>query len=114
MILVIKRRASAEQLKDMLQVLGDYVKLAVDVQRNMLAGGGALHADCESALLEDGSQQVDVWGADWIPRTQEVTYESLINIRPRQGNRGLELRDPELRAKVERIARELLGGVPHE
>lgn len=105
MILVIKRRASAEQLKDMLQVLGDYVKLA---------GGGALHADCESALLEDGSQQVDVWGADWIPRTQEVTYESLINIRPRQGNRGLELRDPELRAKVERIARELLGGVPHE
>ena len=113
-ILVIKRRASTEQLKDMLQVLGDYVKLAVDVRRNILAGGGVLHADCESALLEDGSQQVDVWGADWVPRTQEVTYESLINIRPRQGNRGLELLDPELRATVERIAREWLGGVPHE
>jgi hypothetical protein len=101
-------------MQDMLQALGSYVKLAVDVRRRILAGGGALHADCESILLEDGSQQIDVWGADWIPGTQEVTYESLINIRPRQGNRGLELRDPALREQVASIVRELLQGVPHE
>jgi hypothetical protein len=44
----------------MLEALGDYVKLAVDVRGGILAGGGILHADCESALLEDGSQQEDV------------------------------------------------------
>lgn len=101
-------------MADMLQTLGGYIKLAVDIQRRVLAGGGALHADCESALLEDGSEQANVWGADWIPATQEVTYESLINIRPRQGNRGLEILDPTLRDRIADIVRERLGGVPYE
>jgi hypothetical protein len=114
MIHIIRERASPAQIQDMLHALGNYVKLAVDVRRRLLAGGGPLHADCESILLEDGSQQTDVWGADWIPHTQEVTYESLINIRPRQGNRGLELRDPALREQVASIVHERLQGVPHE
>lgn len=78
----------------MMQVLQTYIKLAVDVEREILAGGGAMHADCEAMLLEDGSQQEFIWGADWNPETQEVTFESLINIRPRQNNRSLELQDP--------------------
>ena len=53
-----------------------------------------MHADCEAVLLEDGSHQEFVWGADWNPETQELTFESLINIRPRQNNRSLELQDP--------------------
>jgi len=114
MIHIIRHRTSPALMQDMLHTLGTYIKLAVDVRRNVMAGGGALHADCESVLLEDGSQQSDVWGADWIPSTQEVTYESLINIRPRQGNRGIELRDPALRSQIAHIVRELLGGVPHE
>jgi len=114
MIHIIRHRASPAQMQDMLQALGSYIKLAVDVRRNVLAGGGALHADCESILIEDGSQQIDVWGADWIPGTQEVTYESLINIRPRQGNRGLELRDPALREQNRSIVGELLEEVPYE
>ena len=91
--------------------LETYIKLAVDVERGVLAGGGAMHADCEYALLEDGSKQEFVWGADWNPISQEVTFESLINIRPRQNNRSLELQDTELRAQVETITRKLLGGI---
>lgn len=68
-----------------------------------------MHTDCEAMLLEDGSQQEFIWVADWNPETQEVTFESLINIRPRQNNRSLELQDPELREKVERVTRKLLG-----
>lgn len=37
-------------------MLQTYVKLAVDIERGILAGGGAMHADCEAVLLEDGSQ----------------------------------------------------------
>lgn len=95
----------------MMEMLQTYTKLAVDIDRGILAGGGAMHADCEAVLLEDGSQQEFIWGADWNPEAQEVTFESLINIRPRQNNRSLELQDPELRDKVEHITRRLLGGV---
>lgn len=40
------------------------IKLAVDVTREILAGGGELHFDCEQLLLDDGSQQENIWGAD--------------------------------------------------
>jgi hypothetical protein len=46
---------------------GMLIKLAVDVEREILAGGGGLQSDAEWALLEDGSRQEDIWGADWLP-----------------------------------------------
>ena len=98
-------------MEEMLQVLETYVKLAVDLERGILAGGGALHADCEAALLEDGSRHEDVWGADWIPGAQQVTFEPLINIRPRQNNPSLEILDSGIRERVAEIAKPLLGGV---
>jgi hypothetical protein len=45
----------------MLEELETYIKLAVDVERNILAGGGEYHADCEEVLLENGSRQEDIW-----------------------------------------------------
>lgn len=108
---IIRSHATRQQMNEMLEILETYIKLAVDVERGILAGGGAMHADCEYVLLEDGSQQEDVWGADWNPATQEVTFESLINIRPRQNNRSLEIQDPILRSQVEQITRNLLEGV---
>ena len=42
-------------MQEMLEMLETYVKLAVDIERGILAGGGAMHADCEAVLLEDGS-----------------------------------------------------------
>ena len=111
MIYIIRKKVTKEELQEMMKLLETYVKLAVDVERGILAGGGAMHADCEAVLLEDGSQQESIWGADWNPNTQEVTFESLINIRPRQNNRSLELKDPKLCIQVEQITRKLLGGI---
>lgn len=106
MIHIIRERATEEQIREMLEALQTYIKLAVDVRRKIIAGGGGMHADCEAALLEDGSQQVDVWGAGWLPESREVSFESLINIRPKQKNRTMRIEDNELRTKVERIVRE--------
>lgn len=109
MILILREPATPEQIAAMRETFGSYIKLAVDVERKVLAGGGELHADCEQALLEDGSRQEAVWGADW-DLSGEVRFESLINIRPRQGNRSLELQSPELRRQVERIVRGIFEG----
>ena len=111
MIYILREKATKQQIQAMMEMLQTYIKLAVDIEREILTGGGAMHADCEAVLLEDGSQQEFIWGADWNPETQEVTFESLINIRPRQNNRSLELQDPELREKVEKVTRKLLGDV---
>ena len=109
MIHIIRSRATHQQIDEMLQMLEAYIKLAVDVRQGILAGGGAMHADCEAVLLEDGSRQEDIWGADGNPSGQEVTFESLINIRPHQNNRSLEIVDPGLREQVAQVVRRLLG-----
>lgn len=111
MIHIIRARATQEQMTDMLQALGDYIKVAVDIRRSILAGGGEMHADCEQQLLEDGSSQADIWGADWLPNEQLVAFQSLINIRPGQGNRHLEIESAVVRAAVERIVISLMGSV---
>ena len=108
---LITEKAAPEQMREMLVVLGSYIKLAVDVERSVLAGGGELHADCESVLLEDGSEQDNVWGADWFPHTRETTFESMINYRPRLGFDSMELQDEILRFRIKEITETLLGGL---
>lgn len=109
MIHILRSPAKESEMGDVLHALGTYIKLAVDIRRGILAGGGAMHADCEAALLEDGSHQKDIWGADWSPSNQEVTFEFLINLRRRQNNRSLEIEDPRIRREVERITLNLMG-----
>ena len=95
---IMRQPATEDEIREMLEELESYIKLAVDVKREILAGGGEYHADCEELLLEDGSRQEDIWGADWHPDSREVEFGALINIRPHQGNRSMEIENVELRA----------------
>lgn len=79
---MLRAKATVQQIEEMQQALKTYIKLAVDIQRGIAAGGGEMHADCEGELLADGSVQEDVWDADW---------------------------DPEIRRRVEIIVRRVFG-----
>jgi hypothetical protein len=111
MIHLLHQRATSEQVTEMLEEYDEMIKIVVDIRRRILSGGGEMHADCESVLLEAGSEQDDLWGANWYPSEERIAFESLINIRPRLGNRNILIQSQELREKVESITRELLGGV---
>jgi hypothetical protein len=90
----------------------DMVKYVVDVGRGVIAVGGEMHADGEQALLDDGSRQADLWGANYYPgRGPEACIEctALINIRPAQGNRSMEIQDPALREQVRELTLSLIG-----
>jgi hypothetical protein len=91
---------------------GDMVKFVVDVERRVMAVGGELHADGEALLLEAGSEQATLWGGNYFPGRGPagcIEYTSLINIRPSQGNRSMNLVDPALRERMRAIVFELLG-----
>jgi hypothetical protein len=109
-VLILRETPTAGQLAELLEPFGSFIKLAVDIRRELVAAGGELHYDCEQALLEDGSQQIDVWGADWEPDTRRVYFEALINIRPKQQNFSTELASPQLREQVDRIVRQVFEG----
>jgi len=94
------------------QHFSDMVKYVVDVQRGVVAIGGELHADAEQILLDDGSRQTDLWGANYYPGRGPdgcIEYTSLINIRPARGNPSMLVDDPILRDRIKAITFALIG-----
>jgi hypothetical protein len=81
----------------------DFIKAVADVESGLLAIDAELHSDLESLLLERGSQQRDLWGINLYPGLAGedfIEFDSLINIRPRQGNRTRGVESSEVQAKI--------------
>lgn len=112
-ILILREPIPATELRRLVAApFGDMVKFVADVERGVIGLGGQMHADAEHQLLEQGSAQADLWGGNYYPgRGMEgcVEYTSFINIRPAQGNRGMELVDPGLRSRVRELVARLIG-----
>ena len=91
---------------------GDMVKAVVDVHRRVMAIGGEMHSDEEALLLDDGSQQQDLWGINVYPGETGaawIEFDSMINVRPRQGNRSRSVEDPALQQTIRTIVEELIA-----
>ena len=112
-IVVLTELIASDTLRTLLdRFFEDMVKYVVDVERGIAAVGGELHADAEALLLEDGSRQQDLWGANYYPGRgpdECIEYTSLINIRPAQGNRSMEVEDREMRERVRETTFRLIG-----
>jgi len=93
---------------------GELVKGVVDVVTGALVLDMELHVDGEQHLLGTGSSQEHLWGVNLHPRDfggdDFVEFDSMINIRPRQGNRSRGVEDPETRRRIV----DLIGGIVHE
>lgn len=109
---IITNKISRENLKQHVEaIFGDMVKFVVDIEKGVLALGCEVHADCEEMLLQAGSKQENLWGANFYPYKngdERIEYTSLINIRPSVGNRGMEIKDEFIRARVKIISEKLL------
>ena len=92
------------ELSDMATAMfGNVVKAVVDIERDLLAVDGELHSDLEALLLEDGSRPQNLWGINLYPELlgdDFVEFDSMINMRPSQGNRSRGVEDPETRKKI--------------
>lgn len=111
-VLILDRRIELADLARLLGLFGDMIKYVVDVERGVIAIGGELHADAEEALLERGSRQADVWGANYYPgrgRDGCIEFTSLINIRPARGNRSMEVEDEVIKERIRALTFTLVG-----
>jgi hypothetical protein len=112
-IVVLDRRIDPHELKRLVESrFLEMVKYVVDVRRRVAAVGGELHADAEALLLSQGSRQEDLWGANYYPgrgKDDCIEYTALINIRPAQGNRSMDVADPGIREAIRAITFALIG-----
>jgi hypothetical protein len=106
---------SLAELKQLAQMMyGNIVKANVDVDKRIIVVDMKLHADGEAYMLENGSEQAALWGINLHPSkfgTEDfIEFDSMINLKPGQGNfsRGIEC--DQLRAKI----RDIIHGAVHE
>jgi len=87
------------------------VKAVVDVERRIMAVDGELHADEEAILLENGSRQENLWGINIYPELEgsdRIEFDSVINIRPSQGNRSRGVDNTIVREKIVQVVAGLM------
>jgi hypothetical protein len=111
-MVIVRTRITVAELRRLAEeMFGNLVKAVVDVRQRIMALGGELHADEEGLLLEDGSSQQDLWGINLYPEfTDErwIEFDSVVNIRPSQGNRSRGVDDPAIRSTIVAIVGELV------
>ncbi len=84
-------------------MFGTMVKAVVDIERELLAVDGELHSDLEALLIENGSKQQNLWGINLYPEMTGddfVEFDSMINMRPSQGNRSRGVESAQLRKTI--------------
>ena len=71
-----------------------------------------LHADEEILMLEQGSEQHNLWGINLYPdrfgSENWIEFDSMINLRPSWGNKSRGVDDPAIRKKILEIVTKLV------
>jgi len=111
---IVAEKLTLKELKEMAaNMFGNLIKAVVDVDRELLAVDAELHSDLEALLLEDGSKQESLWGINLYPEIQGdefIEFDSMINMRPSQGNRSRGVENQDMRNKIIEIVAKRIQG----
>jgi len=111
-IKIINEKISLPELAAIAQSgFGEMVKVVVDIEKEIMAVGGELHADAEALLVENASNPLMLWGINIYPNKPQdsrIEFTSLINIRPAKGNLDMEIQNAEIKEKIKNIVNKLI------
>ena len=100
------------ELKEITEkTFGILVKAVVDIEKGIMAIDAELHSDEEALLLENGSRQRDIWGINLYPAQSGndfIEFDSMINLRPSQGNMSRGVDNPEAREKIIAVVNKII------
>ncbi len=112
-MIILEKQISIGELASIAgELYGDMVKAVADVRNGLMAIDAELHSDLERLLLENGSNQEDLWGFNIYPELEGddfIEFDSLINIRPRQNNGSRYVESAEIRERITGIVCEFIG-----
>lgn len=107
MVKIINNPVEKAELTKLAEEIGGfYIKVVVDVEREVMAAGAKMHVDEEQLLLEQGSRKENLWGGGYDLEVGEVTFDSIINNKPGV-NASSDILNPDIRNKFEIILRKL-------
>lgn len=110
---LVQDKISLDELKKMSENMFDsLVKAVVDINQHIMVVDAPMHADEEAYLLENGSEQEHLWGINIYPHkwgtAEGIVFDSMINIRPKQGNRTRGVENSQIREQIIQIVTKLI------
>lgn len=113
-IKIVREKVSLQELKELAEnQFGDLIKAVVDVEKEIMAVGGELHADEEVFLNEQtGSKRENTWGINiypWKSGEEMIEFDSMINIKPHHDNRSRGVENLDTRDRIIRIVKKLIS-----
>ncbi|MCH7673738.1 hypothetical protein IH879_02150 [candidate division KSB1 bacterium] len=101
---ILDKEITIDELKSIAEVgFGEMVKAVVDVDLGIVAIDAELHSDLEAYCIERESKLKNLWGINYYPEMEGedfIEYDSMINIRPTQGNNSRAVEDESIRKKI--------------
>lgn len=104
-ILTKDKPFTKDEIKKLREVFDIYIKIVIDINQKICSAGCNRHYESEKILLEQGSEQSDLWGGGIDIDSKIIDYNSFINIRPNDNNPSNEILDPKIRSEFERLMR---------
>jgi len=110
---IVTEKISLDELKEMsTKMFGFLVKAVVDIEKEIMVVNAGMHADEEQLLLENDSQQENLWGINFyperFPEQNWVVFDSMINLRPSWGNRTRGVDNPQIQEKIRAVVKKLV------
>ena len=109
--LIVRPAGPVSGMEGIKRFYEEVVKVVVDIEKKIMAIGGEMHADEEKFLLEYGSKQEDLWGINIftdLDGPDMIEFDSIINVRPRTGNRSRGVEDAAIRERIVEVVGSLL------
>ena len=103
MILATTIPYTKKQIKELEEEFEVYIKTVIDIQKQICIAGMNRHFEGEQLLLSQGSSQHDLWGGGIDLETNEIDFNSFINIRPRDNNVKNEIQSEEIKRKYKEL-----------
>lgn len=109
---IITDKITLAELSEMAEkMFGNLIKAVVDVEKEIMAVDAELHVDLETKLLANDSKQENLWGINLYPEISGqdfIEFDSMINLKPAQGNRTRGIESVEIQGKIRRIVNKLV------
>jgi hypothetical protein len=110
---IIRGKINKEYLKKFLdRPFKEVIKFVVDVEKEIIAFGGELHSDAQELLIEEGSDAKNLWGGNLYlfenGKKILIEYSALINIKPSQKNFSIDIKDKEIKEKIEKVLKKII------
>src|SRR3982750_607205 len=107
MVIILSAPATQDNIDIAKEEYKTYIKVTMDVEKEVVAIGGEYHFDAEQELLKLGCTQESIWGGGVDLIAKRIDFNAMINIRAGV-NYSTEICDEEVKQKFTSIIKKFL------